>query len=116
MKAKIVVLPGDGIGPEITAVAQKVLEKIASKFGHEFEFEAHLIGGAAIDETGTPLPEPTLAACKSARAVLLGRPLIWGLACGGSEVGIPGLNIFFQQIKFIVFDIRTSKDKYSIRN
>lgn len=72
MEAKIVVLPGDGIGPEITAVAQKVLAKVADKFGHSFSFDERLIGGIAIDKTGTPLPEETLAACKSADAVLLG--------------------------------------------
>ena len=72
MEAKIVVLPGDGIGPEITAVAQKVLDATAKKFGHSFSFEQHLIGGIAIDETGTPLPDATLEACKGAAAVLLG--------------------------------------------
>lgn len=72
MEAKIVVLPGDGIGPEITAVAQKVLEATAKKFGHSFSFEPHLIGGIAIDETGTALPDATLEACKGAAAVLLG--------------------------------------------
>ncbi len=72
MDAKIVVLPGDGIGPEITAVAQKVLAAIAKKNGHTFTFEERLIGGIAIDETGTALPEATLAACKTADAVLLG--------------------------------------------
>lgn len=72
MEAKIVVLPGDGIGPEITAVTQKVLAKVAEKFGHTFVFEEHLIGGIAIDETGTALPDATLQACKGADAVLLG--------------------------------------------
>jgi 3-isopropylmalate dehydrogenase len=72
MEAKIVVLPGDGIGPEITAVAQQVLGATAKKFGHTFGFEERLIGGIAIDETGSPLPEATLSACKSATAVLLG--------------------------------------------
>lgn len=72
MKANIVVLPGDGIGPEITAEAQKVLEAVAQKNGHEFHFEQKLIGGIAIDETGTALPDDTLAACQKADAVLLG--------------------------------------------
>lgn len=72
MQAKLVVLPGDGIGPEITAVAQKVLAAVAVQFGHSFVFEEHLIGGIAIDRTGSPLPDATLAACKSAQAVLLG--------------------------------------------
>ena len=72
MKAKIVVLPGDGVGPEVVAEARKVLEAVASKKGHEFSFEKQLIGGIAIDETGDPLPEATLKACKTADAVLLG--------------------------------------------
>jgi 3-isopropylmalate dehydrogenase len=72
MKAKIVLLPGDGIGPEIVDQARLVLDAIAKKFEHGFEFASHLIGGIAIDETGDPLPSVTLAACKSADAVLLG--------------------------------------------
>lgn len=72
MKASLVTLPGDGIGPEIVAQAKRVLEKVASKFGHELSFEEHLMGGIAIDETGDPLPPETLAACKKADAVLLG--------------------------------------------
>ena len=72
MQAKLVVLPGDGIGPEIVAVATKVLDAVAKKFGHSFATEEHLIGGIAIDQTGQPLPEVTLAACKAADAVLLG--------------------------------------------
>jgi 3-isopropylmalate dehydrogenase len=72
MKAKIVVLPGDGVGPEVVAEARKVLEAVAGKKGHELSFENQLIGGIAIDETGDPLPEATLNACKGADAVLLG--------------------------------------------
>ena len=72
MKAKIVVLGGDGVGPEVVAEARKVLEAVASKHGHELSFENQLIGGIAIDETGDPLPEATLKACKGAEAVLLG--------------------------------------------
>ncbi len=72
MKAKIVVLGGDGVGPEVVAEARKVLEAVASKHGHELSFENHLIGGIAIDETGDPLPASTLSACKAADAVLLG--------------------------------------------
>jgi len=72
MKARIVVLPGDGIGPEVTAQAVRALEVIARKFGHEFAMEQHLIGGAAIDATGSPLPPETEKACKEAHAVLLG--------------------------------------------
>lgn len=72
MEAKIVVLPGDGIGPEITEVAVKVIEAVGKKFGHSFHFEERLIGGIAIDQTGSALPEQTLAACKASDAVLLG--------------------------------------------
>jgi len=72
MKAKIVVLAGDGIGPEITREGIKVLRAVEKKFGHQFDIEEHLIGGCAIDATGTALPANTEAACKQADAVLLG--------------------------------------------
>ena len=72
MKATIAVLAGDGIGPEVTLAAQKVLLTLAGKTGHEFVFNEALIGGAAIDKTGVPLPDETLTTCKSADAVLLG--------------------------------------------
>lgn len=72
MKANLVVLPGDGIGPEVVGAAQAVLEAIAQTFGHEFATAEHLLGGCAIDAHGTALPEPTLAACLEADAVLLG--------------------------------------------
>jgi len=72
MKANIAVLPGDGIGPEITREAQRVLERIASKHGHELSFASHHIGGAAIDATGSALPDETLAACKESQGILLG--------------------------------------------
>lgn len=72
LKANLVLLPGDGIGPEIVAQAKLVLEALATKFGHEFTFASHLIGGIAIDETGDPLPKSTLDACRAADAILLG--------------------------------------------
>ena len=72
MKASIVVLGGDGIGPEVTRQGVRVLEAIASRFGHEFQFESHLIGGAAIDATQSALPAQTTSACGTADAVLLG--------------------------------------------
>ncbi len=72
MKAHITVLPGDGIGPEVTAEAVKVLEHVGQAFGHTFEFEEALLGGCAIDATGTALPDETVAACQEADAVLLG--------------------------------------------
>jgi 3-isopropylmalate dehydrogenase len=72
MKAKITLLPGDGIGPEIVDATRQVLETVARKSGHSFAFSTHLIGGIAIDETGVPLPDDTIVACRSADAVLLG--------------------------------------------
>lgn len=72
MKKTIAILPGDGIGPEITGEAVKVLDAVAAKFGHSFEMSMHLVGGAAIDATGVALPPETLAACAAADAVLLG--------------------------------------------
>ncbi len=72
MRYNICVMPGDGIGPEIVAEARKVMEAAGRKFGLEFAFTEALIGGAAIDATGSPLPEATIAACKAADAVLLG--------------------------------------------
>ncbi len=71
-KANIVLLAGDGIGPEIVAEARRVLDRIASRFGHTFTFTQQLIGGAAIDAGGEPLPEATVEACKNAEAILLG--------------------------------------------
>jgi 3-isopropylmalate dehydrogenase len=72
LKAKIITLPGDGIGPEVVAEAIRVLNVIAQKFQHEFQFEEHLMGGCAIDATGKPLSEETLDACRKSNAVLLG--------------------------------------------
>ena len=72
MNARIVLLPGDGIGPEIVEQARRVLDAVAARQGHRFEYTTHLIGGAAIDATGQPLPDETAAACKAADAVLLG--------------------------------------------
>jgi 3-isopropylmalate dehydrogenase len=72
MRLKITVLPGDGIGPEVTAEAVRALRTVADIYGHNFEFEEQLIGGAAIKETGTPLPTATLDACLESNAVLLG--------------------------------------------
>ena len=71
-QASIVVLGGDGIGPEVTHQGMRVLEAVASRFGHNFRFEAHLIGGAAIDATQSALPAQTTSACGTADAVLLG--------------------------------------------
>lgn len=72
MIAKIVLLPGDGIGPEVVGEAHRVLDAVARKFGHRFDFSSHPIGGNAIDDFGDPLPEATLNACRGSDAVLLG--------------------------------------------
>jgi 3-isopropylmalate dehydrogenase len=70
-KYRIALLPGDGIGPEIMAVTVEVLKAIAPKFALDFDFATALIGGAAIEATGKPLPEETLTLCHSSDAVLL---------------------------------------------
>ena len=72
MKANIVTLPGDYIGPEIIAQAVKVLEAVAAKYGHKFYFDERKLGGASIDAFGVPLTDETLAACNAADAVLMG--------------------------------------------
>ena len=66
MKANIVTLPGDYIGPEIIAQAVKVLQSVAAKYGHEFTFDERKLGGASIDAFGVPLTDETLAACNAA--------------------------------------------------
>jgi 3-isopropylmalate dehydrogenase len=72
LKATVAVLPGDGIGPEITAEAVRVLRVVGERWGHDLEFREALLGGCAIDAAGTPLPDETLALCHEADAVLLG--------------------------------------------
>ena len=80
MRALIAVLAGDGIGTEVTAEAVRALQAVAARHGHQFSFEAGLIGGAAIDATGKALPEATLALCQRSDAILLG-------AVGGPKWG-----------------------------
>ena len=72
MDALITVLPGDGIGPEVTKSAILVVQRIAEAFGHHFAFSTQLIGGAAIDARNHPLPADTIASCRESDAVLLG--------------------------------------------
>ncbi len=72
MTKKIAILPGDGIGQEIVAEAVKVLEVLNSDFGLDIEMEEGLVGGAAYDETGSPLPDETLELCKASDSILLG--------------------------------------------
>ncbi|WP_202845385.1 3-isopropylmalate dehydrogenase [Luteimonas saliphila] len=86
MHADIVVLPGDGIGPEIVAATLPVLEAVASRFGHRFSFAEHDIGGIAIDRHGEPLPAETLEAARKADAVLLG-------AVGGPKWSDPSAKV-----------------------
>ncbi len=86
MKARIVTLPGDGVGPEVTAAAVAVLQAVAARYEHDFAFDEQLIGGAAIDATGEPLPAATLAACQAADAVLLG-------AVGGPKWSDPNATV-----------------------
>ena len=73
MKKSIVLLPGDGIGPEVTAAVTHVLKECAREFHHDFQFADHPVGGSAIDLTGTPLPNATVDACRKADAIFLGR-------------------------------------------
>jgi 3-isopropylmalate dehydrogenase len=86
MKALIAVLAGDGIGPEVTVEAVRALEAIARRFRHDFEFQAGLLGGAAIDATGLPLPPATLELAQRADATLLG-------AVGGPKWSDPHANV-----------------------
>jgi len=83
LKAKITLLPGDGIGPEVITEARKVLTGIAAKYNHQFSYIEAIIGGIAIDQMGTALPEESLAACLESDAVLLG-------AVGGPKWNDPG--------------------------
>jgi len=68
----ITILKGDGIGPEVVDQAVKVLDAIADKYGHAFEYDEQLMGAIAIDETGNPLPDETIVSCQKADAILLG--------------------------------------------
>ncbi|MDO4288389.1 MAG: 3-isopropylmalate dehydrogenase [Eubacterium sp.] len=72
MNYKIAVIKGDGIGPEIVEASMKVLDEIGKKYGHQFDYSQVLAGGAAIDATGSPLPQETVDICKASDAVLLG--------------------------------------------
>ena len=72
MQYDIALLKGDGIGPEIVDSAVRVLERVGAKFGHTFRFSSYLIGGAAIDQTGAPLPDETVDGCLKSDSVLLG--------------------------------------------
>jgi 3-isopropylmalate dehydrogenase len=86
MNALIAVLAGDGIGAEVTAEAVRALSQVANRFGHQFEFESALVGGAAIDATGLPLPPATLALAQRADGILLG-------AVGGPKWSDPNAKV-----------------------
>ena len=86
MHADIAVLPGDGIGPEVTAAAVTVLRTLARRHGHSFDFHEYDIGGIAIDRHGEPLPQATLQGCQQAHAVLLG-------AVGGPKWSDPNATV-----------------------
>jgi 3-isopropylmalate dehydrogenase len=86
LKATIAVIGGDGIGPEVTAEAVKVLRAVAARFGHSFTLRESPFGGIAIDQSGDPLPAATLKNCLSADAVLLG-------AIGGPKWSDPNAKV-----------------------
>src|SRR2546430_9133228 len=96
MKARVAVLAGDGIGPEVIAEGLRCLHAIADLFGHEFELTPLPFGGAAIESHADPLPERTLSACRAADAVLLG-------AVGGPDRKSTRLNSSHSQISYAVF-------------
>ncbi len=72
MATLITLLPGDGIGPDVTASARQVLDEVADRYGHTFTYREALIGGAAIETVANPLPDETIEACEAADAVFLG--------------------------------------------
>ena len=72
MKLNIAVIPGDGIGPEVTMQAKKVLNAVAQEYDHRFIFKEGLMGACAIDQTGNPLPDETIALCEKSDAILFG--------------------------------------------
>jgi 3-isopropylmalate dehydrogenase len=86
MKATITVLPGDGIGPEVTSLAVSILKDIAARYGHDFTFQEALFGGCAIDATGDSLPDETIRLCESGDAILLG-------AVGGPKWSDPSAKV-----------------------
>lgn len=86
MDAVIALLPGDGIGPDVTECGRRVLISVAEKYGHTFEFREGLIGGVAMEDSGDPLPAATVECCRSSDAVLLG-------AVGGPKWADPNAKI-----------------------
>src|SRR5580700_9689947 len=86
MKASITILGGDGIGPEVAAEGVRCLDAVAQRFGHQFTLTPQPFGGAAIDLSGEPLPQATLAACLASDAILLG-------AIGGPRWSAPDAKV-----------------------
>lgn len=86
MDALITVLAGDGIGPEVAAAGTRVLARVGESFGHRFRFSEQLIGGAAIDDSGNPCPDDTIASCRDSDAILLG-------AVGGPKWADPNARV-----------------------
>ena len=86
MEALITLLPGDGIGPEVTSSGKKILSTIEEIYDHKFSYEEKLIGGSAIDAGHLPLPEETIASCKESNAIILG-------AVGGPKWSDPNANV-----------------------
>ena len=93
MSYRIAMLPGDGIGPEVTAEARKVLLTVAGRFGHELQFTEALVGGASLDAIGTPMSEETLALCQGSDAILFG-------AVGGPKWDNAGTDVRPEQALF----------------
>ena len=83
MKLDIAVLPGDGIGPEVTSEALNVVRAVADRFGHEVQTREYLIGGCALDDGGTPLPRATVDGCLASRASQVGEEQPH---CGGQAI------------------------------
>ncbi len=86
MEALITLLPGDGIGPEVTSSGKKILSTIEEIYDHKFSYEEKLIGGSAIDAGHLPLPEETIASCKESNAIILG-------AVGGPKWSDPNAKV-----------------------
>src|SRR5690554_1921569 len=72
MKKNILIIPGDGIGQEVTTWGKKVLEKVSEKYGHDFVFDEAIMGHVAIEATGNPLPDETLEKARKSDAILFG--------------------------------------------
>ena len=94
-KYHIAVLPGDGIGAEVIAEAEKVLRAVGERFGHQFVTKPGLVGGVALDRTGEPLPEATLALCQASDAVLFG-------AVGDPKYDDPQADVRPEQALFVL--------------